>query len=109
MTQGPVMLLASVKFRAQPHKRGEVLSVVGETVERMGHAAGCLRCRLLVDTEDSNAFTLASEWQSTAAADTFFDSREFQLFKGIRILLREEPLIVFDEVASRVTRAIRGQ
>jgi quinol monooxygenase YgiN len=103
------MLLASVSFRAQPHKRGEILSAVDEMVERMRHATGCGRCRLLVDTEDPNAFTLASEWHSAQAASVFFDSRDFQIFKGIRILLRDEPLIVFDEVGSRVTRPLRAR
>lgn len=103
------MFLASVSFRARPHKRDEILSAVDETVERMRHAPGCGRCRLLVDTEDLNAFTLASEWQSLYALNTFFDSREFRIFKGIRILLREEPVVVLDEVQSRVTRLIRGR
>jgi quinol monooxygenase YgiN len=100
------MLLASVSFRAQPHKRGELLSAVDEIVERMRQAPGCGRCRLLVDTEDPFAFTVASEWQSPRAADAFFDSRDFQIFKGVRILLREEPVIVLDEVGSRITRII---
>ena len=102
----PSMLLASVSFRAQPHKREEILSVVDEMVERMRQAPGCSRCRLLVDTDDSNAFTLESEWQASTAADAFFESREFQIFKGMRILLRDEPLIVFDEIRSRTTRLI---
>jgi quinol monooxygenase YgiN len=103
------MLLASVSFRAQPHKRAELLSAIDETVARMRQAPGCGRCRLLVDTEDPNAFTLVSEWQSAHTADAFFESRDFHIFKAIRILLREEPLIVFDTVESRVTRLIRGR
>jgi quinol monooxygenase YgiN len=104
-----VMVIASVSFRAQPHKRAEILSAVDDTIERMRQAAGCTRCRLLVDTEDPNAFTMWSEWQSTGAADAFFDSREFQMFKGIRILLRDEPMMTLDDVQSRVTRLIRGK
>jgi quinol monooxygenase YgiN len=103
-----VMLLASVSFRAQPHKRGELLSAVDEMVERMRQAPGCRHCRLLVDTEDSNAFILASEWLSVASADAFFASRVFQTFKGIRILLRGEPVIVLDEVQSRITRLLQA-
>ena len=53
------MLLASLSFRAQPHKRGEILSAVDEAVSRMRRASGCERCRLLVDTEDPNAFERA--------------------------------------------------
>lgn len=106
-TQG--MFLASIGFRIQPHKRDEVLSAVDETVRRMRQASGCARSRLMADAEDPNAFTVLSEWQSADTADTFFSSRDFQIFKGIRILLRDEPVLVLDDVRSRVTRLLRGQ
>src|SRR5262245_59705345 len=106
---GPAaMLLASIGFRVQPHKRDEALSAVDETVRRMRTAPGCARTRLLADTEDPNTFTVLSEWQTAASADSFFASREFQIFKGIRILLRDEPIIVIDDVRSRVTRLLRA-
>jgi quinol monooxygenase YgiN len=105
----PVMLLASIGFRAQPHKRAEVLSAVDETVRRMRQASGCARSRLMSDTDDPNAFTVLSEWQSADTADSFFNSRDFQIFKGIRILLRDEPVIVLDDVRSRVTRLLRAR
>jgi quinol monooxygenase YgiN len=101
------MLLASISFRAQPHKRAEILSAVDEMVERMRGSAGCERGRLFADAEDPNAFTVVSEWLSAAEADAFFGSRGFQLFRGIRMLLRGEPLVVFDEVQHRVTRLLR--
>ena len=105
----PGMLLASIGFRAQPHKRAEVLSAVDETVRRMRQASGCARSRLMEDTDDPNTFTVLSEWQSADTADSFFSSRDFQIFKGIRILLRDEPVMVLDDVRSRVTRLLRGQ
>src|SRR5580698_3158536 len=58
----PNMVLASISFRSQPHKRSELLSAVDDTVERMRTSDGCARCRLVVDTEDPNAFTIVSEW-----------------------------------------------
>ena len=102
------MLLASIGFRVQPHKRAEVLSAVDETLRRMRTTTGCARSRLMEDTDDPNAFILLSEWYSTATADVFFNSRDFQIFKGIRILLRDEPVIVFDEVQSRMVRLLRA-
>jgi quinol monooxygenase YgiN len=101
------MVLAWISFRAQPHKRPEILSAVDEMVERMRNSAGCERGRLYADSEDPNAFTVISEWQSADDADAFFSSRGFQLFRGIRMLLRGEPCIVFDEVQHRVTRLFR--
>jgi quinol monooxygenase YgiN len=105
---GRGMLLASIGFRVQPHKRSEALSAVDETVRRMRITSGCARSRLLEDADDPNAFMLLSEWHSVATADLFFNSRDFQIFKGIRILLREEPVIVLDEVQSRMVRLLRS-
>ena len=101
------MVVAWISFRAQPHKRPEILSAVDEMVERMRNSAGCGRGRLFADSEDPNAFTVISEWQSADDADAFFNSRDFQVFRGIRMLLRGEPFIVFDEVRARVTRLFR--
>ena len=98
------MLLAWISFRAQPHKRSEILSAVDATIERLQRASGCMKARLLVDSEDPNAFSLVSEWLTLADADAFFDSREFQIFRGIRMLLRDEPRIILDDVQTRVER-----
>ena len=102
------MLLASISFRVQPHKLAEALSAVDALVERMRTAEGCARSRVLSDSEDPNSFVVASEWHDTNAAEAYFGSREFQIFKGVRILMREEPFIVLDDVRARVTRMMRA-
>jgi quinol monooxygenase YgiN len=102
------MLITSISFRVQPHKRAEVLSAVDALVNRMRRAAGCGRTSILTDTEDLNAFMVFSEWTDATAAEAFLSSREFQIFKGLRILLRNEPVIVLDDVRTRVTRLMRG-
>jgi quinol monooxygenase YgiN len=61
----------------------------------------------MADADDQNTFAVMSEWQSAETADRFFNSSEFQIFKGIRILLRDEPVIILDEIQTRVTRLIR--
>jgi quinol monooxygenase YgiN len=102
------MLLASISFRVQPHKRAEALSAVDALVERMRTVEGCARSRVLSDSEDPNSFVVASEWRDTNAAEAYLGSREFQIFKGVRILMREEPFIVLDDVRARVTRMMRA-
>jgi quinol monooxygenase YgiN len=102
------MLMTSISFRVQPHKRAEALSAVDALVHRMRTAGGCVRTSIMADTEDANAFIVWSEWTETTAAEAFLSSREFQIFKGIRILLRNEPVIVLDDVRTRVTRLMRG-
>ena len=103
------MLLASVNLRVVPHKKAEALSAVDALVQRMRLTSGCARSRLLSDMDDTNAFLIASEWAEPSAAESFFASREFQIFLGIRILLRDEPLIVLDDIRSRITRLMRGE
>jgi quinol monooxygenase YgiN len=103
------MVLASISFRSQPHKRSELLSAVDDTVERMRSSDGCARCRLVVDTEDPNAFTIVSEWRAENDVEAFFNSRDFQIFKGARILLRDDAVLILDEVRCRATRVVRAQ
>jgi quinol monooxygenase YgiN len=38
---GVIMLVATISFRAQPHKSAELLSAVAEAVSRMRRTAGC--------------------------------------------------------------------
>jgi quinol monooxygenase YgiN len=107
MSQSSAMVVVWIGFRAQPHKRPEIVSATEDMVDRMRNSAGCGRSRLLVDCDDPNAFAVLSEWQSTDAANAFLDSRQFQLFRGIRMLLRGEPLVVLDHVQHRVTRLLQ--
>ena len=98
------MVLAWIALRAQPHKRAEILSAVDDLVTRMRDSVGCARGRLLIDGDDPNTFTVLSEWHTADHADSFFNSRDFQVFKGIRILLRGEPFVMLDDVRARITR-----
>jgi quinol monooxygenase YgiN len=102
------MILASLTFRVQPFKRAEALSSVDALVQRMRERSGCIRSRLLMDIEDVNAFLVASEWLDPAAAEAFFASGDFRVFRGIRILLRDQPLIVLDDIRTRTTRLLRS-
>jgi hypothetical protein len=74
----------------------------------MRAASGCARSRVLSDAQDQNLFEVSTEGSDASAAEAFFGSREFQIFKGVRILMREEPFIVLDDVRARVTRLMRA-
>ena len=102
------MLLASISFRVQPFKRAEAHSAIDSLVQAMRAAPGCARSRVLNDSDDENLFMIASEWSDADAAEAFFGSREFQIFKGVRILMREDPFIILDDVRARVTRLLRA-
>ncbi|HUL71849.1 MAG TPA: antibiotic biosynthesis monooxygenase family protein [Vicinamibacterales bacterium] len=101
------MVLMSVALRVQSNKRAEVLSALDSVVERMRLRSGCARSRLFADAEDPDAYTVLSEFRSIDDADQFFASKEFQLLKGMRMLLRDEPSVVVDDIRRRVTRLVR--
>ena len=99
------MLLATINFRAQPHKRAEALGAVDSLVQRMrGYVGVRPQPRPRPTRTTRTCFLIASEWQDTGAAEAFFRSREFQIFKGVRILMRDEPLIVLDDVRAPRSR-----
>jgi len=100
------MLRASLRLRMRPYKRAEALTAIDALAERMRQFVGCGRCAVFADVDDWNSVALESEWADLQSADQFFESREFQIFRGIRILLRDEPLVVLDDVRERVTRMV---
>ena len=100
------MVLAWIGFRSKPSKRAEVLSAVDEMLQHLRETPGCSKGRLLVDSEDANTFTVESEWRSIEDADAFFASHDFQLVRGIRMLLWGDPFVVVDDVRSRTTGLI---
>jgi hypothetical protein len=44
---------------------------------------------------------LISEWDERKDLEAFIGSRDFVILQGMRILLREDPLAVLDEIAAR--------
>lgn len=101
-----VLVTASLSFRVQPQNQTEVFSIVNTIAERMRRTPGCCRTRLLSDVDDPNAFTLVSEWPDLQSAEAFLELRELRVIRGIRILLRSAPTMLFDEISNRVTRIL---
>ena len=101
-----LLVIASLSFRVQPQNQPEVLSIVNTIAERMRRAPGCCRTRLMSDVDDPNAFILVSEWPDLESAEAFLELGELRVIRGIRVLLRSEPIVLLDEVSNRVTRML---
>jgi quinol monooxygenase YgiN len=95
------MLIASLVFDVLPEKRAEFVSVVGDIVETLRSAQGCLACRLVTDCENGNLFVLTSEWDGRPFLDRYLASTEFSVLEGTRILLSDGPSLSIDELLSR--------
>ena len=95
------MLIASLSFDVRPEKRGEFVSAVSHIVQALRWSSGCLGCRLVSDCENSNVFTLFSEWDNRTFLDGYLRSPQFRILEGTRYLLRDGPGLSIDEVVSR--------
>jgi len=95
------MHVATVNLRLKEDKHAEAVSAIDGFIRRMHAWPGCLTCRLLTDAGDGHSLTLVSEWDSREALDSFLASREFLILQGMRVVLREEPQIVLDEILIR--------
>jgi quinol monooxygenase YgiN len=97
----PAMHIATVHMRVKDDKRTEALSAIDGFLRRMHTWPGCLTCRLMSDAGDTQLLTLVSEWDSREALDGFLASREFLILQGMRMVLREEPQVILDEILLR--------
>jgi quinol monooxygenase YgiN len=101
------MQVASVTLRVHQRKRVEALSAIDELMRHMRASPGCVSCRLLVDAVDGTDLTLISEWDDRRDVETFLGSRNFLILTGMRILLREDPQAVLDDVAVRTRVSLK--
>jgi quinol monooxygenase YgiN len=97
----PAMHVATVIMRVKDDKRSEAMSAIDGFIGRMHTVPGCLTCRLMADTGDSQLLTLVSEWDSREALDGFLSSREFLILQGMRMVLRDDPQVILDEILLR--------
>jgi quinol monooxygenase YgiN len=95
------MHVATVNLRVRDDKRSEALSAIDGFIRRMHAWPGCLTCRLLSDAGDTQLLTLVSEWDSREALDGFLASREFLILQGMRMVLRDDPQVILDEILLR--------
>jgi quinol monooxygenase YgiN len=90
-----------MNLRVRDDKRSEALSAIDGFIRRMRAWPGCLTCRLLADASDGEMLTLVSEWDSREALDGFIASREFLILQGMRMVLRDDPQVILDEILLR--------
>jgi quinol monooxygenase YgiN len=107
----PTMHVASVNLHVREDKRSEAFSAVEGFMTRMHAWPGCMTCRLLADAADSLALTIVSEWDSREAVDSFLASREFLILQGMRMVLRNDPQVVLDEILlrSRISLGLKSR
>jgi quinol monooxygenase YgiN len=95
------LYIASVFLRVRPSKRPEVLSAIRQLMRSMRGSPACEMCRFLGSADDENTFVLTCEWSTQEALDELLKSKEFQVLRGMRMLLQKDTELILDEVAAR--------
>ena len=95
------MHIATVHMRVNEDMRSEALSAIDGFSRRLHLWPGCLTCSLMSDAGYTQLLTLVSEWDSREALDGFLASREFLILQGMRMVLRDDPQVILDEILLR--------
>lgn len=106
------MIVFSLSIRVPPSHRVDLLRSVGALLEPTRVLPGCLGCRLYIDIEKPDAFTLVEEWASQKELDRHLTSSACKTLITAMELSAEPPAIRFDTVAQcagiEVIEAARG-
>ncbi|RJP93910.1 MAG: antibiotic biosynthesis monooxygenase [Desulfobacteraceae bacterium] len=98
-------------MNAIPEKQKEVLQTLLSLVVSPGKGKGCRRYGIYTDVEDSNVFSLISEWETRQHLDQYVRSDGFSVLLGIKSLLIEpmeiQILTILDAEGMDAVNAVR--
>jgi quinol monooxygenase YgiN len=87
------MILANIRMKISPQKRGEVLRILRSTVEGDKILPGCLSCRIYEDLQEDNVIMFEEMWSSEEELEQHLRSDEYR-----RVLLALEMALQHPEV-----------
>lgn len=86
-------MLATIRMKARPEKRKELLQTVLALAGQTREEKGCECWNFYQDVEDENAFVLTQEWESQEDLDEHLRSDAFDVLLGGVNLLCDPPEI----------------
>ena len=106
------MIETSIKMKVPVEKRKEVLQTIKAILNPIRREPGCISCNCYVDVEDESILFFEEEWRTREDIENHLRSDLFGVLNGAMRLLREEPDIRFNTIASRTgpmaIKAARG-
>ena len=94
------MILANIRMRIPPQKRGEVLRILRSTVERNQIMPGCLNCRIYEDLQEDNVIMFEELWRSEEELEQHLRSDEYRKLLLIMEMALQQPEVRFNRVSS---------
>jgi quinol monooxygenase YgiN len=94
------MIETTIKMTVPAEKRKEVLQTVKAILGPIRLERGCISCNCYVDVEDDRVLFIEEEWKTKEDLENHLRSDHFSVLNGAMRLLRVEPDIRFNTIAS---------
>jgi len=94
------MIESTIKMTVPIEKRKEVLQTVKAILGPIRRERGCISCNCYVDVEDENVLFFEEEWKTREDLENHLRSDHFSVLNGAMRMLRVEPDIRFNTIAS---------
>ena len=94
------MIETTIKMTVPAEKRKEVLQTVKAILGPIRLERGCISCNCYVDVEDERVLFIEEEWRTREDLENHLRSDHFSVLNGAMRLLRVEPNIRFNTIAS---------
>lgn len=94
------MIETTIKMTVSAEKRKEVLQTVKAILGPIRRELGCISCNCYVDVEDERVLFIEEQWKTREDLENHLRSDHFGVLNGAMRLLRVEPDIRFNTIAS---------
>jgi quinol monooxygenase YgiN len=94
------MILANIRMRVSPQKRGEVLRILRSTVEEDKILPGCLSCRIYEDLQEDNVIMFEEMWSSEEELEQHLRSDEYRRVLLALEMALQHPEVRFNRISS---------
>lgn len=94
------MIETIIKMTVPVEKRKEILQTVKAILGPIRREHGCISCNCYVDVEDESVLIFQEEWKTGEDLEAHLRSDHFGILNGAMRLLRVEPDIRFNTIAS---------
>ena len=94
------MIETTIRMTVPVEKRKEVLQTIKAILGPIRLERGCIRCNCYMDVEDERILFIEEEWKTKEDLENHLRSDCFGVMNGAMRLLRSEPEIRFNTIAS---------
>jgi quinol monooxygenase YgiN len=94
------MIETTIKMTVPAEKRKELLQTIKAILGPIRRERGCVSCNCYVDVEDERVLFIEEAWKTSDDLENHLRSDHFSVLNGAMRLLRVEPEIRFNTIAS---------